>query len=78
MVDVGLNPQTHASWWGFSIQACLHKSFVVLAFTIIESVDSISRDGPDTPIYVNNTKSLKKLSPGKVLSLQRDIIFIFV
>ena len=34
------------------IRPCYHK-------LIIESVDSISRDGPDAPIYVIHYKSLK-------------------
>ena len=36
---------------------------------IIESVDSISRDGPDTPIYVIHYKKLKAGKPMKFLTL---------
>ena len=32
------------------------RSFVVIMVTIIESVDSISRDGLDTPIYIIHYK----------------------
>ena len=34
-------------------------SYLVLNIIVIESVDSISRDGPDTPIYVIHYKRPK-------------------
>ena len=39
--------------WGFFFFLLLYN------IIIIESVDSISRDGPDTPIYIIHYKSLK-------------------
>ena len=43
----------------------LYVHTVLFPFSIIESVDSISRDGPDTPIYIihykkrNNSEQVK-------------------
>ena len=47
------------------LPAALSMLAVRSEFIIIESVDSISRDGPDTPIYIihykkrNNSKEVK-------------------
>ena len=42
---------------------------------IVESVDSINGDGPDTSIYVIHYKNSAQV---RFLRLQSDIIFIFV